>query len=796
MLKCISFVALSVSLWGQTQAAVPTAPKLIAPTPNQGSIPINTTLYWDTTGHGGDTATSFNVEYSVNSGFTNPKVIQTGIHNENLNIGPLLYNTKYFWHVSGTNTSGTGAYSTLDSFTTTQGAPGKVALAKPANLAINQTRKTVLVWRKLATATSYHLQVATAETFATATVRDIASIIDTTYTLPDSLAASTKYYWRVSASNLGGNGLDSAIWSFTTVPAKPVLPTLISPAAAATQLPRPIVFLWHKAERAAAYRFQISTVNSFLSRVIDTVITTGDTTISIATLNYGTDYYWRIRSGNPGDTSLFTEFRTFSTLQKPLPPALVDVPNNALNQPLSLKLVWHKSARAVNYRIQVSTDEAFTGTLFLNDSTLTDTTRMIGPLANKTAYFWRTTAKNAAGISAFSDVRKFTTIALLSPPIPTLVSPKDTASGLSTSPVLKWNPALRAVTYTLQVSTTTTFGTLVFQDSTLKDTTKSVGPLKNDELYYWRVSAKNATGTSLYSEIRSFSTQEGKAAEPVLLSPSDSETNVPRALSLVWKKAQNASLYQLQVSTHADLTSPTINDSSLTDTSFNVTSLTYGTVYFWRVRSMNDAGKSEYTASRKFTVVIEGPVGPILLSPSDTAKDQARSLTFKWSAVAKATSYQFQLSATTTFSSLVTNDSTLTDTSKTVSELNAGTTYFWRVRAKNAGGISSYSEIHSFQTKAAVGMVSNRASKQIGFTVSTGHVGNQSMVLEYSVIGNEWVNISLVNPANGRSTQVLDTRVEAGSYRLTLGSQLSEKGMVFIRMTAGTYKQTQKIFVP
>ncbi|HTK80704.1 MAG TPA: T9SS type A sorting domain-containing protein [Bacteroidota bacterium] len=102
------------------------------------------------------------------------------------------------------------------------------------------------------------------------------------------------------------------------------------------------------------------------------------------------------------------------------------------------------------------------------------------------------------------------------PPVPVLVSPSDDA--LNRPPVLKlrWNIALAAATYHLQVSTDSTFGTTFVDDSTLTDTSRIVGGLGADMAYYWRVNAKNILGESGWSAVRSFVTADTSAQLAVL----------------------------------------------------------------------------------------------------------------------------------------------------------------------------------------------------------------------------------------------------------------------------------------
>lgn len=83
------------------------------------------------------------------------------------------------------------------------------------------------------------------------------------------------------------------------------------------------------------------------------------------------------------------------------------------------------------------------------------------------------------------------------PIMPVLVFPSNLAVGVPLNPVCVWNKVAGAETYHLQIATTSTFASPVFDDSTLTDTTKAV-TLTGAGTYYWRVRTKNVTGTSAY----------------------------------------------------------------------------------------------------------------------------------------------------------------------------------------------------------------------------------------------------------------------------------------------------------
>jgi uncharacterized protein (TIGR02145 family) len=96
----------------------------------------------------------------------------------------------------------------------------------------------------------------------------------------------------------------------------------------------------------------------------------------------------------------------------------VPVPNSPIqlqpgkgstNVPISPIFIWKKSNFAASYTLQVATDSLFINMNF-NQSGITDTTKGITELSNLTKYFWRVSAVNGSGTSAYSQVWSFITI--------------------------------------------------------------------------------------------------------------------------------------------------------------------------------------------------------------------------------------------------------------------------------------------------------------------------------------------------------------------------------------------------
>ena len=90
----------------------------------------------------------------------------------------------------------------------------------------------------------------------------------------------------------------------------------------------------------------------------------------------------------------------------PLPPVLVS-PVAVSGAPRNPRLVWRSSPLATSYHVQVSESRTFAG--FAVDTTITDTTFQVKPLASNVSYYWRVSAGNSVGISDYSAMVGFTT---------------------------------------------------------------------------------------------------------------------------------------------------------------------------------------------------------------------------------------------------------------------------------------------------------------------------------------------------------------------------------------------------
>ena len=504
----------------------------------------------------------------------------------------------------------------------------------------------------------------------------------------------------VFAGNAGSNPqafTSNAEFVATTIPAKPVLAL---PLNNAVDVPTPANLQWDTTASAATYRLQVSTDAGFGTVLYnDSTITA--TTKAVTGLGYTTPYYWRVRGKRGTFNGAYSDVFKFTTaVAPPVAPALLVPADGAVDVDVAPTIRWMRPAGAISFRVQVGTDSTFTTGLVLNDSTITDTSRALSGLANLTKYFWRINAKNGGGTSAYSVVRSFTTISAI-PPAPALVTPPNNAVNQQVNVVLRWNRSNAATTYRLQVGTDETFATgVVYNDSTLTDTTKTMSGLANSTKYYWRVNAKNTAGTGVYSATWAFTTIVANPSIPVLVGPVDGATDQDLTLKYLWRKVTGATSYRLQVASDSTFaTGLVVNDSTLTDSTKTVGGLSFGMKYFWRVNSKNIGGTSPYSSIWNFRTYDSDPSIPRQLAPADLATGLLAPVTIVWTRPAGATSFHVQVSTDSTFAGgFVVNDAAAADTFKTINSLNYLTTYYWRVNADAVSGTSPFSVKRRFTT--------------------------------------------------------------------------------------------------
>ncbi len=172
----------------------------------------------------------------------------------------------------------------------------------------------------------------------------------------------------------------------------------------------------------------------------------------------------------------------------------------------SVMIMWE--APAISYEIQTSLDGANWTSGYWTTAGAGGTTQVkLAPVNARYVRMYGTQRATIYGYSTY-EVQVFAAGGSTggSPGAPVLLQPLNGATGVVLNPTLSWSAPNGTSSYRVQVSDSNAFRTFVLNDSTVTTTTRQVTGLALGKSYFWRVNAKNASGTSPWSGVNTFAT--------------------------------------------------------------------------------------------------------------------------------------------------------------------------------------------------------------------------------------------------------------------------------------------------
>lgn len=673
------------TVWSFATAAAPVlaAPTLLAPASGTTGVLPPVTVSWSAVAN----AAGYTVQVSTSAVFaTTVQAITLSTTATTAKITGLVGSTTYYWRVRAYVTGASGPWSTAWSFTTavipTLTAP---VLTVPANGATNVALPPHPAWHAVANAATYQIQVARVADFS-ALALNKEGLTATTVELPGLLAGTT-YYWRVRASAPGVIGPWSDGWSFVTAQALVLgTPTLLAPANGAQGVALPPVVSWTAITGAQAYVLQVATTSDFATVVTRTATVTS---IELPGLLNNTTYYWRVRAYGSGVYGAFSAYRSFTTAPDSTfgIPTLLSPTNGATNIALPPHLTWTAVTGATGYVVQIARVPDFSAVILTKEG-LTSTAIDVPGLLLGTTYYWRVRAYAVATDTSpaiqglWCTPWSFSTLPAPELLAPVLTAPTNGATAVALPPHFSWQAVTNATGYLVQVSTSSDFAT-VAASRTGTGTTVEITGLLGLTTYYWRVKAYVTGAYSPWSTVWSFTTAEAPVlVAPTLLAPANQSLGVALPPVVSWAAVTGVPVYVVEVSTTDGFTTLTLNKSVIGATSMQLVGLALRTKYYWRVKAYANGAFGPYSAVWSFTTG-DAPVlaAPVLTAPANGATGVALPPHVYWNAVTGANGYVVQVAAVADFSTVVLTKEGLTTTTAELAGLQAGTKYYWRVRA-------------------------------------------------------------------------------------------------------------------
>lgn len=286
------------------------------------------------------------------------------------------------------------------------------------------------------------------------------------------------------------------------------------------------------------------------------------------------------------------------------------------------------------------------------------------------------------------------------------------------------NPRGSTTTVYFQYGPTTSYGsTTPLQTqtgNTIRAMTANISGLSASHVYHFRMVAQNGGGTSFGGD-RTFTTLSATGAPVVITNPA---TLIASSSAMLTGSVDPHGLatniyFQFGTTTSYGLTTPSqsrIGNTYLNITA-NISSLTPGTVYHFRMVATNSAGTT-FAGDRTFSTLsaIGSPV--VTTDPASFIASFSATLHSSVDPHGLPTSVYFQYGDTTSYGLTTSPQShsgnTYLNVSANVSSLTASTTYHFRVIASNSAGTIMGSD-RTFTTLSATGapVVSTSAASNV-----------------------------------------------------------------------------------
>ncbi len=491
--------------------------------------------------------------------------------------------------------------------------------------------------------------------------------------LQKSVSTTTReIYFYPDTGTVGNSWGNNFTLAMATEPVAPEAPTGVS-ASDGTSTAK-IRITWGASSGATYYKVYRATSNSSsAATLLASSVTSSyydDTSAEV-----GTTYYYWVKAGNSSGESGFSAsdsgWRAYAVPSAPSGVTASDGTSTA-----GVIVSWNAVASATSYSVWRSTTSSSASATSiasgLTTTSYTDTSAVVG-----TTYYYWVKATNQGGTSGWSNsdsgFRK-----MAAPAAPTGVSASD---GLSaTEIVVSWNAVSTAASYEVWRGTSSSSSSASRIASGLTVTSYSDASAVAGTTYYYWVKATNAGGTSGFS-----GSDTGYLA--VITGPSSviaSDGSNSGYVKVSWQASQNATKYEVWRGT-VNAYSQAQKIASPTATSYNDTSATPGTLYYYWVRAVTTAGTSAFSASDSGFRPLSAPTG---ISASTGRED---GVLVSWAAVTGATSYEIGRAAQGSSSSSATTIGTSTSLSYKDATAVPGVTYAYFVRAKASACTSAWS---------------------------------------------------------------------------------------------------------
>ena len=284
---------------------------------------------------------------------------------------------------------------------------------------------------------------------------------------------------------------------------------------------------------------------------------------------------------------------------------------------------------------------------------------------------------------------------------------------------------------------------------------------------------------------------------PVLVSPPNGATSVSTNPLLDWDSAATAESYRVQVSMDIGFFSTVYDSSNITITQFQIPNngLLINTVYFWRVNSSNSSGTSPWSSTWCFSTIVTPPITPVLLSPPNGSMVTTTPL-LDWNDVNSATSYRLQVSGVANFMTTVIDEISLAESNYQIPNavLTNDVKYYWRARARNAGGWSPWASAWCFTTQP-VGINPIAGEIPVDFHLYSNYPNpfNPTTKIKFDIPKSSYVKLIVYDVLGREIKTLVNEKLNAGRYDVSWTGSDYPSGVYIYKLYTGDFVDLKKM---
>jgi len=428
----------------------------------------------------------------------------------------------------------------------------------------------------------------------------------------------------------------------------------------------------------------------------------------LSELEYSTTYYWKVAAKDTDGKVTVGPIWSFTTEPHPNRAPVLNIVqplNNAVNMPLNLFLQWNATdadGDSITYDLYFG-DTANPPLIKQNISIETFQPNVEFNLSYNTYYYWEVVAKDPKGAQTSSGILCFKTQA---PPNNAPAQPSNgwpnNIANMPLNLTLSWScsdPDNDNLSYDIYLGTTSNPSRIV---SNYKGTSYTVYGLLADQIYYWKIVAKDGKGGVTAGPVWMFTTigNNPPSPKPTLTNPVNGWV---RGVILNWTGSEDSDgdsvYYDLYFGTNPN---PPLLAGHLYGTSYSLPRLNYNTTYYWKVVARDGKGGETSSSLGQFTTLANQAPVVNLNNPINGSTGQSRAnLTLSWNVTDNNNdNWTADVYLGTSPNNLIKIASDLSNgTSYTVKDiLAANTTYYWKVVTKDEGGLTGESSVQNFTT--------------------------------------------------------------------------------------------------